>query len=60
MLPPPGTGNPHAAGMANASHAAHAHDRHHSAENLAELKAMRWSRFPFVGRLLNRLRRTSR
>lgn len=60
MFPPQGTTNQHAAGMANASHAAHAHDRHRDAENLAELKAMRWSRFPMVGRLLNRFKRRSR
>ncbi|MEO7262607.1 MAG: hypothetical protein ABI047_15330 [Jatrophihabitantaceae bacterium] len=60
FLPPPGGTNQHAAGMANASHAAHAHNRLHDAENLAELKAMRRSRFGILGRLLNRLSSRSR
>jgi hypothetical protein len=53
MYPPPGSGGQHAAGMANAAHAAHAHDRLHSAENMAELKAIRGSRFALLRRLLN-------
>jgi hypothetical protein len=43
--------------MANASHAARSGGRLRGAENMAELKAMRGSRFGFLGRLLNRLSR---
>ncbi len=53
--PPTGTGS--ATGMANASHAAHDHRRLYSAENMAELKAMRPSRFAGLRRLLARLTR---
>lgn len=42
--PPPGSSAQHAAGMADAAHAAHARDRMQGAENLAELKAMNGSR----------------
>ena len=56
FYPPPGS-NQHAAGMANASHAARSGGRLRGAENMAELKAMRGSRFGFLGRLLNRLSR---
>lgn len=54
---PPTTGISQATGMANAQHAAHARDRLRDAENMAEFKAMRGSRFPFLRRLLNRLSR---
>ena len=60
FYPPPGIGGQHAAGMANASHAARSGGRMRSAENMAELKAMRGSRFAFVRRLLNRLGRRGR
>jgi hypothetical protein len=43
--------------MANAGHAAHDHRRLHTAENIAELKAMRPSRFPALRRLLTRFGR---
>jgi hypothetical protein len=56
---PPAPTNQHAAGMANAAHAAHAHRRLNTAENMAELKAMRQSRFPALRRLLARLTRRS-
>lgn len=56
-FPPPTTGISQATGMANAQHAAHSHDRNRSAENMAELKAMRQSRFPALRRLLARLGR---
>lgn len=46
----------HAAGMANAGPVAKSH-RFHTAENRAELKAMRSSRFAGLRRLLNRLSR---
>jgi hypothetical protein len=46
--------------MANAQHAAHAHDRMRDAENMAELKALRPSRFPALRRLLTRLGGRSR
>lgn len=49
----------HAAGMAGAGPVAQRH-RYHDAENAAELKAMRPSRFAVVRRLLNRLSRGSR
>ncbi|HEX8092775.1 hypothetical protein [Jatrophihabitans sp.] len=54
---PPTTGIAHATGIANSQHAAHSHDRYRSAENMAELKAMRGSRFAFLRRLINRLSR---
>jgi hypothetical protein len=57
---PPTTGISQATGMANAQHAAHSHDRMRDAENMAELKAMRGSRFAFLRRLVNRLSRRSR
>jgi hypothetical protein len=47
-------------GMADAAHAAHDHTRQPDAENMAELKAMRQSRFPFLRRLLNRVTRRGR
>jgi hypothetical protein len=53
---PPGT-NQHAAGMANAAHAARSGNRIRGAENMAELKAMRPSRFPALRRLLAKLGR---
>jgi len=56
----PTTGISQATGMADAEHAAHAHDRQHDAENIAELKAMRGSRVPALRRLLNRLSRGNR
>ena len=56
---PPNVTNQHAAGMANAGHGVSGRRRIHDAENLAELKAMRGSRFPFLRRLLNRLSRRS-
>jgi hypothetical protein len=59
FYPPPGTGNQHAAGMANARNAARSGGRIPGAENMAELKAMRQSRFPALLRLLNRLSRRS-
>jgi len=39
--------------MANAGHGVSGRRRIRGAENLAELKAMRGSRFPFLRRLLN-------
>jgi hypothetical protein len=54
---PPTTGISQATGIANAQHAAHTHDRMHHAENLAELKAMRPSRFATLRKLLNKLSR---
>jgi hypothetical protein len=59
FYPPPSTGNQHAAGIANARHAAQSGGRIPGAENMAELKAMRQSRFPALRRLLNRLSRRS-
>ena len=59
-FPLPTTGISQATGLANAAHAAHAHDRQHDAENIAELKAMRGSRFPALHRLLNRFGRGHR
>jgi hypothetical protein len=56
----PTTGISQATGMADAAHAAHAHDRQHDAENVAELRAMQRSRLPALRRLLNRLRRGKR
>jgi hypothetical protein len=56
----PTTGITQATGMADAAHAAHAHDRQRGAENMAELKAMRGSRLPALRRLLNRLSRRNR
>ncbi len=55
--PPPSTGAGHAAGMANAAHAAHEHRRLINAEKRAELKASRGSRFPALRQLLARLTR---
>lgn len=49
----------HAAGMADVGSAAQSH-RLYNAENRAELKARRPSRFAVVRRLLNRLTRGSR
>jgi hypothetical protein len=43
--------------MANAAHAARSGGRIPGAENMAELKAMRQSRFPALRRLLDRLSR---
>src|SRR5215218_3623397 len=43
FYPPPGAGNQHAAGIANAQHAARSGSRIADAENMAELKAMRTS-----------------
>lgn len=57
FFPAPATGASHAAGMADAAHAAHEHRRLLKAENMAELKAMRGSRFPALRRLLARLGR---
>lgn len=57
---PPTPGISHASGIANAAHAAHAHDEMHSAQNKAELKAMRGPRFAFLRRLLNRFGKRSR
>jgi hypothetical protein len=57
IFQPPTTGISQATGIANAHHAVHAHDRMRSAENMAELKAMRGPRFPSLRRLLNRLTR---
>jgi hypothetical protein len=57
LFPPAGTGNQHAAGMADAGHAAHAHRRLQSAESKAALKATRPGRFAGLRRLLNRLTR---
>jgi len=54
---PPTTGISQATGMANAEHAAHDHRRLHGAENMAELKALRPSRFAGLRRLFNRLAR---
>ena len=54
---PPHVTNQHSAGMANAGHGASSGRRIRGAENLAELKAMRGSRFQFVRRLLNRVSR---
>ena len=51
----PATGAPEAAAMADASHSAHAHDRHASAENLAELKAMQGRRRGLISKLLVKL-----
>jgi hypothetical protein len=59
-FPLPTTGISQATGMANAAHAAHAHDRQHDAENLAELHAMQGSRFGSLRRLLNRMTRRGR
>jgi hypothetical protein len=59
LYPPAGTGNQHAAGIANARHAAQSGGRIRGAENMAELKAMRQSRFPALRRMLNRLSRRS-
>lgn len=53
----PTTGISQATGIADAAHAAHAHDRQQDAENIAELRAMQRSRIPVLRRLLNRLRR---
>ena len=59
FFPAPTTGAAHAAGMADATRAAHDHRRLLNAEKRAELKAMRGSRFPALRRLLIRLvRRT--
>ena len=58
LVPTPGISQ--ATGMADAAHAAHAHDRQRDAENKAELEAMRGSRFPVLRRLLNRLSRRNR
>jgi hypothetical protein len=55
----PATGVAEAAAMADAGHAAHAHDRHVNAENLAELRAIDDHRFRLIGRLLAKLRRRS-
>ncbi len=55
FYPPQGTGNQHAAGMANAAQAARSGRRIQSAENMAEWKAMRQSRFPALRRLLAKL-----
>jgi hypothetical protein len=52
---PPTTGISQATGMADAAYAAHAYNRQHDAENVAELRAMQGSRFPALRRLLNRL-----
>lgn len=57
FFPVPATGAAHAAGMADAARAANDHRRLYTAENLAELKAMRPSRFPALRRLLARLTR---
>jgi hypothetical protein len=57
FYPPPGTGNQHAAAMANARNAARSGGRIPDAENMAELKAMRRSRFPGLRRLLDRVSR---
>jgi hypothetical protein len=59
FYPPPGTSGQHAAGMANAGSAARSGGRIRSAENMAELKAMRGSRFGLLRRLVNRLGRRS-
>jgi hypothetical protein len=56
-IQPPTNGIAQATGMANAAHAAHDHRRLLKAENMAELKAMRGSRFPALRRLLARLSR---
>ena len=53
---PPYVTNQHSAGMANAGHGVSGR-RVRGAENLAELKAMRGSRFQFLRRLLNRVTR---
>ena len=57
MIQPPVSGMASATSIANAAHAAHDHRRLHNAENLAELKAMRSSRFAGLRRLLNRVTR---
>lgn len=57
---PPTTGISQATGMANAQHAAHSHDRNRSAENMAELRAMRGPRFASLRRLLNLVTRRGR
>lgn len=57
---PPTTGIGQAAAMADAQHAIHSHDRHLSAENLAELKAMRRAHIGPLRRLLNRVTRRPR
>ncbi|HST49973.1 hypothetical protein [Jatrophihabitans sp.] len=57
FVPPPVTGAAQAAGMADAKRQARDHRRLHSAENEAELKAMRPSRFAGLRQLLGRLRR---
>jgi hypothetical protein len=57
FYPPPGGSNQHAAGMANASSAARSGGRIRGAENMAEMRAMRGSRFGFLRRLVNRLSR---
>jgi len=54
---PPPVNPGYANGLADAARAAHDHRRLHTAENMAELKAMRQSRFPALRRLLNRLSR---
>lgn len=55
--PPPATGAAHAASMADAARAAHDHRRLLRAENMAELKAMRGSRFGSLRRLFARFGR---
>jgi hypothetical protein len=59
LTPGPGAGPQHASGMVDAAYRARSGARMPDAENMAELKAMRQSRFPALRRLLTRLSRRS-
>ena len=57
---PPHVTNQHSAGMANAGQGVGSGRRIRGAENLAEWKAQRGSRFPLLRRLLSRFSRGDR